>query len=392
MLFDIDKTLKTAMMILFAMMVFSSAIIGMFIAGKKVPLAQFGSPISALQKVEALEIPFHLQKTSVPISIPRLEESFSFSCERARPESGNDCSSFLVRLKKTNQYRRLKLPAKVGLKFDKELQFSDDDRAFWADIQKDGAEIIAQFLISRSGEPEEIKTYRFVAEEANLRSANEFPEGSPLRFLAESKVLGKDLFLKMYKESSANQRIEISNQTIPIKEGDFLSWQEEKWQKVPSLCETQNFPLAKVTHIDEKNIIFDAWGLDGYSRISVSSMLQIPFKTKSEEFLSSVRIRSEKQISCMLDKQCFVLRVGDWVLKEENRWKILRKNEEKNAYLQGKLEGELFVFDRIDLKSGQKNIQGNLVNVARSQMIPVNVVAQCQKKVISAREKGKTKQ
>lgn len=390
-LFSFDKTLKAAMTLLFAMMVFSSALALIFLVGTQVPLAQFGSPVSASQNPTPLDIPFHLQTALIPLPLPRIEESLVFSYQRERPDLNEDCRNFSVRLKKTNQIRRVTLPARIDFKFEKELQFSNKESAFWAEVQKDGQGIIARFLIDRGENQEEIGSFRFIPEEASFRASSEFSEGSPLKVLADGKILGKDLFLKTYKEGGTFQRLEINNQVIPIKEGDLLVWKEEKWLAVPTMQEAQNFPLARASHVDDKNIIFDAWGLEGYSRISVSSFQQIPFKTKSDEFLSSVRIRSEKQISCMLEKQCFVLRVGDWVLKEENRWKILRKAEEKEGYLQGKVEGELFVFDRIDLKSGQKNVQGNLVNLARSQMIPVNVVAQCQKKALPAREKGKGK-
>lgn len=372
------------------MMAFSSAFVFIFMAGMQMPLARFGTPVSA-QDIPHLDIPFHLQTGSISLPLPRVDEALSFSYQRERPDIHEECRNFLVRLKKMNQTRRITLPARIDFKFEKELQFSNQESAFWAEVQSLGQEIVARFFVSREEKQEEIGAYRFIPEEASFRSISEFSEGSPMKALAEGKVLGKDLFLKTYKDGATFQRLEINHQIIPVKESDLLVWKEEKWQPVATIPEAQNLPLAKVSHVDDKNVIFDAWGLDGYSRISVSSLQQIPFKTKSDEFLSSVRIRSEKQISCMLDKQCFVLRVGDWVLKEENRWKILRKNEEKEAYLQGKVEGELFVFDRIDLKSGQKNIQGNLVNLARSQMISVNVIAQSQKKSMPAREKGKGK-
>ncbi len=379
------------MTILFGSVLFSSALICVFIFKTDAPLAQFGSHLSTKQNRAAFDIPIHLKKVPIPLPIPRLDEAISFSCERARPGIGEECGSYLIRLKKANLKRRLTLPARVDLKFDKELQFSNEESPFWAEIQKEGSEIAAYFFVARNENREEVGTYRFSVEEANIRSSSEFPERSPFKILADSKILGRDLFLKTYKDGMTTQRIEMCNQVFPIKEGDFLVWKDDKWQLVQSLLDTENLPIARCSVVDDRSVLFETWGLDGFARIAITSVLQIPLKTKSEEFLSSVRIRSEKQISCMLDKQCFVLRVGDWILKEENRWKILRKNEEKNSYLQGKIEGELFVFDRIDLKNGQKNIQGNLVNLNRSQMISVNVVAQCQKKTLNSREKGRIK-
>lgn len=373
------------------LMVCSSALVVIFISNTNAPLVDFGKPVNGSQNSCSLEIPFHLEKKTISFPFPRLEDSFSISCERPRPGSGNECNRFVMRLKKTNQTKQLTLPARAYLKVDRDLQFSNEKSAFWADIQKEGNELFVRFMIERNESHEEIGLFRLIAEEATPRSSIEFPENSPIRFLAEGKVLGKDLFMKTYKDGLTLQRIEVCNQVIPLREGDLLVWNEGKWHLNPPFSDGKDLPIAKVAYVDDKNILFDTWGHEGYSRISVSSLVQIPFKTKADEFLSSVRIRSEKQISCMLDKQCFVLKVGDWVLKEENRWKILRKSDEKEAFLQGKLEGELFVFDRIDLRNGQKNVQGNLVNLARSQIVPVQVAAQGQKKTMPAKEKGKGK-
>ena len=82
----------------------------------------------------------------------------------------------------------------------------------------------------------------------------------------------------------------------------------------------------------------------------------------------------------MLEKQCLILRSGDWVFKGESRWKILRKKEEREAYLRGTWIGELFVFDRIEAKNGQKVVQGSLFNPGRSQVVPIEISVNAQRK------------
>jgi hypothetical protein len=82
----------------------------------------------------------------------------------------------------------------------------------------------------------------------------------------------------------------------------------------------------------------------------------------------------------MLEKHCMVLKAGDWVLKSANRWKILRKSQEREAYLNGKLAGELFVFDQIQSKQGQKMMHGRLFNSGRTQMIAIEMAAQSTRK------------
>jgi hypothetical protein len=75
-----------------------------------------------------------------------------------------------------------------------------------------------------------------------------------------------------------------------------------------------------------------------------------------------------------------ILKVGDWALKTGGRWKVLRKEEEKNAFLTGKLFGELFAFDQIGQKQGQKVIQGRLFNPGRTQVVAVELAAQSTQK------------
>ena len=81
--------------------------------------------------------------------------------------------------------------------------------------------------------------------------------------------------------------------------------------------------------------------------------------------MSSLRIRSEKQVSCVIEKQSFILRLGDWVLKENGHWRILRKAEDKQQLLEGLRSGDLFILEKIDNK--QKNIKGKLFFANRTQ-------------------------
>ena len=75
----------------------------------------------------------------------------------------------------------------------------------------------------------------------------------------------------------------------------------------------------------------------------------------------------------MMEKQCLILRASDWVLKTNGRWKVLRKKEEKEAYLGGKTLGELFLFEKIESKQGQKTVVGYLFNPEKSSMLPIEL-------------------
>jgi hypothetical protein len=350
-----------------------------------------------------LSIPFDLVEGTISLPLPNIEGELSVSFDPPRPNIARSSSAaYSVRLKKTGQVRRVSLPDRIDFQYEKELQFADQRGLFWVDLQREDSNQIAAhvFMNDLPGSSGEVGSFYITPEESPIRAAQDFAEGSPFRILAEARLLGRDLFLGKYSEGEFVQRLGFSSplkgEIIALKVGDLLAWKGGVWCKVEALIEGDGSPIARVVSFDERSLLFEAWGLDEYVRLSVSSSQLIPFKTKGDEFITSVRIRSEKQISCMMEKQCFVLRVGDWVLKEDNRWKVLRKAEEKEAYSMGKIGGELFVFDRIELRGGQKTLRGHLFNVGRSQMMPIDVVAyspkkQGQSKEFSQDRKGKGK-
>lgn len=327
----------------------------------------------------SLAIPFGLNQDPIDIPLPDIEGDLSVSFERMRPGSQPDKNRYCVRIKKNGEVRKVTLPAKLGFKYENGLQFSDSESAFWADLTSvNGKEISAKVCcLDRNSGVLEVGSFRIKVEESPLKSFTEFRDES-FKLLGEAKLLGGDLFLEKYGSKEHSQRLSMGSlEWVSLQEGDLLGFLDGKWIKLP-VQETvdSSIPLARVSFFDDRTLVFDAWDLDEYFRFSVSSNPPIPLKTKAEEFIGAVRIRSERQISCMLDKQCFVLRSGDWILKEDSRWKVLRKAQEKDDYLQGKLVGDLFVFDRVETKGAQKMLQGFLFNMGRSQMVPVEIAAQ----------------
>jgi hypothetical protein len=349
-------------------------------------IPKFGKSETPFQARKSLSIPFDLFEGSISLPMPNIEGDFSISVDRPRPDIAMDGpETFLIRLKKSGQIRHVTLPARLDFRYENGLRFAEEQGSFWVNLRNAGSKTVqAQVFMNHvQGRPEEAASFCVPLEEGPLLSLHDFVEESPFKALAEARLLGADLFLGQYGKEGGLQRLKIGpvgkGEIFSLNVGDFLSWKEGKWDKARSMKEAMGIPLARVVSFDEKSLLLEAWGNE-YFRLCISSLEQIPCKTKGDDFITSVRIRSEKQISCMIEKQCFVLRVGDLVLKEENRWKVLRKLEEKEDYLQGKIGGELFVFDRIDLKGGQKILHGYLFNAGRSQMLPVNVAAHCIKK------------
>ena len=361
---DIEKTFQRAFILLFAVSVVAFSFCGICL-WRDPPYVPSAKKQTDLSSSSPLFIPCDFKEKNLSLSFPKIEGEISFSLNR----SGLDLP-FLLRLKKNGQTKYVTLPSRVYFHYDKTLQFSSEEGPFWVDFSLlSDSRAEASVFISDVLE----NKFTLTPEESPLRLAHELTEGSCFRFLAEGKFLGKDLFLEKYGASNGSYRLDVGG-VVFLKSGDLLFFDWGKWEKKELPKEI--LPTARVATIDDKGVVFEVWGVDEYVRLFVPSGPASPLKIKGDELLSAVRIRSEKQLSCMLEKQCFILRAGDLVLKENNRWKVLRKKEEKEAYLQGKSMGELFVFDQIGMKGGQKIVQGHLVNLERSLLLPVEVSLQ----------------
>jgi hypothetical protein len=75
----------------------------------------------------------------------------------------------------------------------------------------------------------------------------------------------------------------------------------------------------------------------------------------------------------LLEKQALILRCGDWVCKEKGRWRILRREEDKQKVYSGKIVGELFVFEKIMMKQNKQFLQGTFFNKEKASSISVEV-------------------
>lgn len=323
-----------------------------------------------------------LLEKSPSLPLLELQEELSFSFDPPRPD-GSECAQRLrVRLNKSGLCKQITLPCRLDLQYQKEgLTFSEVPTSFlWLEIENSLSEIQAKaFVTSANRGKIEAGSFEFTIQDIPILT----PEGSIFKDLAEAKWWGRDLFKEQYVGGSC-ERLEIGPELIELKEGDWLAYIDNKWLKIKTLEEGKEKPIVRMKSLSPKGLIFEGWNSGEYARF-LTPPASDPLKMKGDEVLSAVRIRSEKQISCMLEKQCLVLKAGDWVLKTKGRWKVLRRKEDREAYLSTKLIGDLFVFDQIQLKQGQKVVQGRLFNPSRTQTAAVEVTAQQMRKSLKGK-------
>ena len=366
---------------------------------------------------------FGMQRQGFSLPIPDLENEILFLLDPLRPEAeggGAERQQQLrVHLPRSGASKRAALPARVDLQFvNGRLSFSSEPSSFWLElaspspspsprqgqgqgpepgqIQQQGEAQIEVRLFTEEGGSGKIAAGRFSAfpKESPLRPAHDFPEGSPFRALAEARSWGPDLVKDLFLYGSPHERcgdspperIEIGSPPyfLGAKLGEWMVWEEGRWKLSESAKDRSNRPIARIVSNGRRNLTVEGWDSEGHIRLLIPFFSGTPFKARPEDLFSAVRIRSEKQISCMLEKQCLVLKPGDWVLKVGNRWKILRKKQERESFLNQEMEGELFVFEQIVQKLGQKVIQGRLFNAGRSQAAPIEIPAQTARRRLDA--------
>lgn len=357
---------------------------------------------SAKKVAQSLSFSLKLKENIPFLPLPDLKNEISFSYDPPRPDGTLPSQQLLVRLKKSMESHRVILPCRLDLQYlEEKLSFSQRESLFWIELASAAGGQIEGRIFVHSASEGKVETGNFLVtpQESPIQMAQEFADGSPFRLLAESRWYGRDLFREYYEGGCSLERLEIgaisSAELLELKGGDVLVWKDGHWIANSSFQDGQNKPIARIESNSGKNLILEGWDSNGHVRISLTPASGPAFKIRGEDLLTSIRVRSEKQISCMLEKQCLILKAGDWVLKTNGRWKVLRKKEEREALLKGMMMGEIFVFEQIHQKQGQKFIQGRLFNPGRFQFVAIEVPAQSMRKPLSAGEKnlrkGKTR-
>ena len=320
---------------------------------------------------------FNLKETPITFPVPRVESEMTFSFDPPRPDRSAKNGDLFIRFKQSAQSKRIALPCRIDLQFNgSALSFSNQHSPFWVELSSYLEEKVQGVVfVETANEKMETESFIMSPQASPIQGALEFTEGSPFRILGEARWIGHDVFAEKYGRKQT-LRVAIGGQTnshiIDLRENEWMVWRDG-WMK-GSLEENTNI-AARLESVDSKGLILEGWNGETHIRLSLPLSPIPSFKIRGEEIFSSIRVRSEKQISCTMEKQCLILRVGDWVMKSNGRWKILRKKEEKEAYQSGKIGGELFVFEKIESKQGQKVISGCFFNTEKSQAVPIDLFA-----------------
>lgn len=312
--------------------------------------------------------PEPLQAEPLAIEVPDLSGAFSFFAIPPHPDGGE--SRVGVQIRATGQTKWVHLPIRIGLSYNREgvLEFAEDATRFWIDVASGEFEVGVRTCVETS-EHKWAKGWS----EVPVSLPEQFPDENPFRRWEEVRWVGSDLLSARFlaPESSPLYRIERGDRTtFELRAGDQLYWREGKWGYEVGSC------VVRVWGVERDRLILEGWDGEGYARIALPLFATVVPRIQGEEVFTTVRIRSDRQLSCMLEKQCMVLRAGDWAVKEEGRWRILRRPEERTEYLHRRDEKDLFILERIELKGAQRVAYGSYFAPNRTICQALTLVAQ----------------
>jgi hypothetical protein len=214
-------------------------------------------------------------------------------------------------------------------------------------------------------------------------------EEAYVQALKKGKLWAPDLFLHQwggeeYRDLSAKHKVEIDEKVYFLSIGDLLWWDGSEWKIGKSVLE--DAPLAKCVSSSTQGMAIEVWNPSGF----ISSQINIPLQQnsrlsqKAEEVITSVRPRSASEITCQLGKRRVIVKEGDWWIKTDRRWRSLKTADDLEAFLHHDIQGELFIFEKIENMKGKTILKGRCFDKMRTESQPLSLVINTDKKMPSS--------
>ncbi len=206
-----------------------------------------------------------------------------------------------------------------------------------------------------------------------------------VELLKKGSAWGKDVFLTdwggdEYREMTNKVKISLGPDVYFLKPGDCLWWDGDVWRTEVESDEIR--PIAQLTKASSHGADFEVWDSTGFSSQTVRLSMESLPKTslKIDELMTAIRPRSATEITCQLGKRRVILREGDWWIHADNRWRPVRTAADLEACLNHEIQGELFIFEKVEASNGNVTLKGQAFDRMRTSCQPVSLVMQTEKK------------
>jgi quercetin dioxygenase-like cupin family protein len=175
---------------------------------------------------------------------------------------------------------------------------------------------------------------------------------------------------------------------LKVQKGDILFLEKDRWHRAENLKETQNHELVKIKEISSREMKLEAWDKEGNINFlfSIYSPKIEALKRKAESVIQSVHLYSKGRVSCKLDRQRLLLKVGDWLILKKNRWHRIDKIDAYEKLSCSDNFGELLFFEKIEKRQNKNFLKGWVFNNIRTQTFNFEIL------IISSSSKPKRRE
>lgn len=392
--YDLDRFLKLG--------IFLYAVSGMFVA-VWLCLLSFWNPSTSIEKFSHFNANKNSHTTylfpldaigSGPLALrpkiacgwmSRIAEEISVVSFNSRPDVLQKDAKILIVIRESKEQSILNNGKIMFLKERSEgkgLAISDTPTALWIKpILLDNGNVLIEAgrkLISKQGQLINEEKGEFIS---SLQRTSAFRHHeSHLTYFSDLKTaqhLGQDPLIAQYGgKEYANWKEKIKCQftsdgksyAVFVSSGDFLQFKDGEWRCIRDGVIDPHLPLAHVISTTSKEVQVHAWDDSGFFSVDVAVLSgKLNSTNVTHDLLpTSLRLRSNTQVSCIFGKRRLIIKKGDWLLRTAAGWRNLRKAQDIEDCLFHRIKGELFIFDQIEKQGGKHVLQGHLFDAQRT--------------------------
>lgn len=353
-----------------------SMLLGFFCMDDLVGTEENGEKRSGVLLQEPLDFRWVGFSEERSFEIPEIRSELSCFSLPSRP-GGNVEEKIEICLKSSSQRKEVPLPSQEELAFNEAGLLVFSKGGMLLSLKKQGKQLQAHLEVCDPFlKKKQQQCFLLPLQKRAPFSLGELPVGGPFQSLFQSRWMGRDLLM----EKEPVQTIEIGSfpnvKRLDLCAEDFLVFIEGEWQ-IARDVEAWQGPIARICSEETRSLILEGWDERGSYCWALNKNFLSKVGSRKETLLHSVRIRSLNQISCFIEKQPFVLRVGDWVIKEYDRWKSVKDKEKIKQKMQS---GELFILDRLEKQKNSYLVAGRVFSQDRCEMNLIEVSIPLKKK------------
>lgn len=339
------------------------------------------------------------------IKIPDLKNILIFYGKNGRPDADQESPQLHFSLSGSKTFASLTPGERLYLVFNRKNEsckysFSpnNEETTLWIETRLNGNEaIVTVNLLDEKGdkvvEPEQNRQFTLVEKEYVRQVAQPWEMGkwrvdATLLARMRARWYGPDRFIEEhggeeFKEAVGKQRIDFGEgeevYSVFVGVNDALVFSKDRWKKVEPGEDSINLPLLVVKKVDDRLMNLELWDVQGKAKASLN-LLKSSDNFAHENFAETFKFlgaRTRSQFLFEIDSERVLIRPNDWlVLTEENGWKKLSTVDDIDNFVNRKLVGTLFVFDKIIRKDDKQIILGTVYNQNRTESYPVEIAMQ----------------